>query len=144
MVFCCGASSRCSCSARRRDQEALPKREAVLTEIQNRLDLHPNPPPRHRGGSKRWQRRARCYGKLRGRVRERNQRAPLRALLAVAALVSLLPRPWLHPYLPWQRLYFLPEPHGHGSLRPTLSASRFTAVPGGAPAGACSVCPPWL
>jgi|ERR1700682_75382 hypothetical protein len=41
-------------------------------------------------------------------------------------------------YLPWQRLYFLPEPHGQGSLRPTLSgASRL--APGGAPAGACSV-----
>ena len=33
-------------------------------------------------------------------------------------------------YLPWQRLYFLPEPHGHGSLRPTLSASRFAAAGG--------------
>ena len=26
--------------------------------------------------------------------------------------------------LPWQCLYFLPEPQGHGSLRPTLSPSR--------------------
>ena len=27
---------------------------------------------------------------------------------------------------PWHFLYFLPEPHGHGSLRPTLSNSEFT------------------
>lgn len=27
-------------------------------------------------------------------------------------------------YLPWQRLYFLPDPHGQGSLRPTFSTSR--------------------
>src|SRR5215510_12711739 len=26
----------------------------------------------------------------------------------------------LQPNLPWQCLYFLPEPHGQGSLRPTL------------------------
>ena len=26
--------------------------------------------------------------------------------------------------LPWHFLYFLPEPHGHGSLRPTLGRSR--------------------
>ena len=26
-------------------------------------------------------------------------------------------------YLPWHRLYFLPLPHGHGSLRPTFSAA---------------------
>jgi hypothetical protein len=25
---------------------------------------------------------------------------------------------------PWHFLYFLPEPHGHGSLRPTLSHSE--------------------
>ena len=25
---------------------------------------------------------------------------------------------------PWHFLYFLPEPHGHGSLRPTLSPVR--------------------
>src|SRR5579862_7112155 len=25
-----------------------------------------------------------------------------------------------HAYLPWQCLYFLPEPHGQSSLRPTL------------------------
>ena len=29
-------------------------------------------------------------------------------------------------YAPWHFLYFLPEPHGHGSLRPTLSYSEFT------------------
>ena len=28
--------------------------------------------------------------------------------------------------LPWHFLYFLPEPHGHGSLRPTLGRSRRT------------------
>src|SRR6266702_8167485 len=26
----------------------------------------------------------------------------------------------VHAYLPWQCLYFLPEPHGQSSLRPTL------------------------
>src|ERR1700689_4666047 len=31
-------------------------------------------------------------------------------------------------HLPWQRLYFLPEPHGNGSLRPTLSASRLAGA----------------
>src|SRR5829696_3365517 len=29
-------------------------------------------------------------------------------------------------YLPWQSLYFLPEPHGHGALRGVLSHSDFT------------------
>ena len=32
---------------------------------------------------------------------------------------------------PWQCLYFFPEPHGHGSLRPTFSPAR---VNGGATA----------
>ena len=37
--------------------------------------------------------------------------------------------------LPWHFLYFLPEPHGHGSLRPTLGRSRLTgAVVGPSPA----------
>lgn len=29
-------------------------------------------------------------------------------------------------YAPWHFLYFLPEPQGHGSLRPTLSSLRWT------------------
>src|SRR5450432_1972175 len=46
--------------------------------------------------------------------------------------------------VPWQCLNFLPEPHGHGSLRPTLRSSRTKGVagtasragtPGGNPAG---------
>src|SRR4051812_6297277 len=28
-----------------------------------------------------------------------------------------------HASAPWQRLYFLPEPHGQGSFRPTAVAS---------------------
>ena len=28
------------------------------------------------------------------------------------------------PSRPWQCLYFLPDPHGHGSLRPTFSPAR--------------------
>src|SRR3954463_12001129 len=28
--------------------------------------------------------------------------------------------------VPWHFLYFLPLPHGHGSLRPTFGSSRFT------------------
>src|ERR1700730_5782132 len=35
---------------------------------------------------------------------------------------------------PWQFLYFLPEPHGHGSLRPIFRSPR-TNVPGGSWAG---------
>ncbi len=31
-------------------------------------------------------------------------------------------------HLPWQRLYFLPEPQGHGSLRPTLFSSRLAGA----------------
>src|SRR3954469_15856151 len=31
---------------------------------------------------------------------------------------------------PWHFLYFLPEPHQHGSLRPILSRSDFTTVAG--------------
>ncbi len=30
------------------------------------------------------------------------------------------------PYAPWHFLYFLPLPHGHGSLRPTFGSSRLT------------------
>ena len=29
--------------------------------------------------------------------------------------------------MPWHFLYFLPEPHGHGSLRPTFGLSRYSA-----------------
>ena len=32
-------------------REALMQTEAVLTEIQNRQEPHPNPPPKHGGGS---------------------------------------------------------------------------------------------
>src|SRR6056297_2536440 len=37
-------------------------------------------------------------------------------------------------YFPWQCLYFLPLPQGHGSLRPTLGTALLTctAPPGGA------------
>ena len=38
-------------------------------------------------------------------------------------------------YLPWHRLYFLPLPHGQGSLRPTLSTSRFVEPLGRAAIG---------
>src|SRR5262245_36967820 len=35
---------------------------------------------------------------------------------------------WIdHASRPWHFLYFLPEPHGHGSLRPTLASA--TKVP---------------
>ena len=45
--------------------------------------------------------------------------------------------------LPWQCLYFLPEPHGHGSLRPTFCPSRTKGCARSAPspvssASACS------
>ena len=32
------------------------------------------------------------------------------------------------PAAPWHFLYFLPDPHGQGSLRPTLAVLRFTVV----------------
>ena len=71
----------------------------------------------------------RCRGRLIGHdgdcCRERgcaarnregaNGRAPLRARLILYPSA---------PRAPWQCLYFLPEPHGHGSLRPTFFVSR--------------------
>src|SRR4029077_14191914 len=30
---------------------------------------------------------------------------------------------WTSIYLPWHLLYFLPEPHQHGSFRPSLAAA---------------------
>ena len=42
----------------------------------------------------------------------------------------MLPQPWpsgtlaLVVHAPWHFLYFFPLPHGHGSLRPTLSPAR--------------------
>lgn len=33
-------------------------------------------------------------------------------------------------YLPWQRLNFLPEPHGHCSLRPTFGIAAVTTGAG--------------
>src|SRR5271156_2848464 len=35
---------------------------------------------------------------------------------------------------PWQCLYFLPDPHGHISLRPTLGTWRTNGAAGAAPA----------
>src|SRR5580700_2546350 len=35
-------------------------------------------------------------------------------------------RSGLTPHAPWHFLYFLPEPQGQGSLRPTFSAPRTT------------------
>ena len=51
---------------------------------------------------------------------------------------ELVERASLRPYklpatyaaTPQHFLYFLPLPHGQGSLRPTLGPSRFTVVPG--------------
>src|SRR4030042_1153933 len=37
---------------------------------------------------------------------------------------------------PWHFLYFLPDPHGQGSLRPTLGVERRTVV-GGPAVGEC-------
>src|SRR5437867_6456138 len=43
---------------------------------------------------------------------------------------------------PWHFLYFFPEPHGHGSLRPTLGWLRTTVftLPASSPAAAA----PWF
>src|SRR5687767_15578824 len=40
-----------------------------------------------------------------------------------------------HAAVPWHFLYFFPEPHGQGSLRPTLAWVRFCGMTGsfGAP-----------
>src|ERR1019366_1571355 len=46
--------------------------------------------------------------------------------------------------VPWQCLYFLPEPHGQGSLRPTLRSERTkgaTVSPGAPAAMPASGCP---
>ena len=47
-----------------------------------------------------------------------------------------MPRGQTAPGRPWQSLYFLPEPHGHGELRPgslelvtAAPACRFAAPP---------------
>src|SRR5215831_6957773 len=34
--------------------------------------------------------------------------------------------PSFHYYAPWHFLYFFPDPHGQGSLRPTFSSPRTT------------------
>jgi hypothetical protein len=48
------------------------------------------------------------------------------------------------PYVPWQRLYFLPLPHGHFSFRPILVRSprtvRFSAHQAQVQAGGCALC----
>ena len=47
--------------------------------------------------------------------------ASRRLVSSRAVAIRPPPRP-----APWHFLYFLPEPHGHGSLRPTFGASRWT------------------
>src|SRR5437588_2463894 len=48
-------------------------------------------------------------------------------------------------YLPWHLLYFLPDPHQHGSLRPILAAApagtAAEAAPNGAARRCCAVAP---
>ena len=70
------------------------------------------------------------------RDREKNARAHRPSLTDQAARrheASLkTPRREAVVYFPWQRLYFLPEPQGQGSLRPTLSPSRRAAAGSGA------------
>src|SRR5207245_1032306 len=39
-------------------------------------------------------------------------------------------------YLPWHLLYFLPDPHQQGSLRPSLAAPASPTAPAAAPTGA--------
>src|SRR5947207_2388626 len=47
-----------------------------------------------------------------------------------------------HTAAPWHFLYFFPEPHGHGSLRPTFGSLRMTVLilPASSPAAVA----PWL
>src|SRR5919108_620464 len=42
---------------------------------------------------------------------------------------------------PWHFLYFLPEPHQQGSLRPIFSRSLFTRVPSGAGGAVAALAP---
>src|SRR5271170_3588786 len=42
----------------------------------------------------------------------------------VTAFYAVNSTPTAYPSNPWHFLYFLPDPHGHGSLRPTLSPVR--------------------
>src|SRR5260370_21932703 len=39
-------------------------------------------------------------------------------------------------YFPWHLLYFLPDPHQQGSLRPSLAAPASRPAPAAAPTGA--------
>src|SRR5216683_5936585 len=69
---------------------------------------------------------------LKRRVIKLGERSILRSLLknkTPAAVVQAAP---------WHFLYFLPEPHGHGSLRPTLGSLRTMVfvLPASSPAGA--------
>src|SRR5438477_12841101 len=46
------------------------------------------------------------------------------------------------PHAPWHFLYFLPEPHQHGSLRPIFSWSDLTTVTGFSPVPSAAPLPP--
>src|SRR3954471_14538156 len=43
---------------------------------------------------------------------------------------------------PWHFLYFLPDPHGHGSLRPTFGSSRLTCSTCGTISSSAQAPPP--
>src|SRR5713101_2225418 len=43
---------------------------------------------------------------------------------------------WTSIYFPWHLLYFLPDPHQQGSLRPSLAAPASALAPAAAPTGA--------
>src|SRR5680860_680978 len=84
------------------------------------------PSPRDRGGGVgALGRRAHARRCLCGRAA-----APVR-LRAGAGVAQLAGHPAPAqarcPQAPWHFLYLLPEPHGHGSLRPTLSAATSPA-----------------
>src|SRR5256885_12606666 len=53
----------------------------------------------------------------RAHLHEHNKKGGHGAVAPLPTLRDLIRR---YPYLPWQCLYFLPEPQGQSSLRPTL------------------------
>ena len=66
----------------------------------------------------------RCKGARQPRGRRSGSNTRLTGPLASTSFATVTPQ----VICPWQCLYFLPLPQGHGSLRPTLGSSR-TTVP---------------
>src|SRR4051812_25947954 len=57
-----------------------------------------------------------------------NRETANRPSTLLGATLSLVEGSRIAFHAPWHFLYFLPLPHGHGSLRPTFGSSRFTCL----------------